>query len=67
VATVVRGDFEWDESKATANVRKHGVTFDEALTVFEDVDLLINVDPQTRRGLLRWASRPRPECSSSSI
>ena len=26
--------FEWDASKARANVTKHGVTFDEASTVY---------------------------------
>jgi uncharacterized DUF497 family protein len=48
VATVVYGDFEWDEAKAAANARKHGITFEEAATVFEDVDLLVNVDPVDR-------------------
>ncbi|MDP9360719.1 MAG: BrnT family toxin [Acidobacteriota bacterium] len=28
--------FEWDNAKARANVAKHGVTFDEARTVFTD-------------------------------
>lgn len=28
--------FEWEPSKAAANERKHGVTFDEATTVFGD-------------------------------
>ena len=28
--------FEWDPNKAAANVRKHGVQFSEALTVFSD-------------------------------
>jgi uncharacterized DUF497 family protein len=28
--------FEWDPSKARINFRKHGVTFDEAVTVFYD-------------------------------
>jgi uncharacterized DUF497 family protein len=28
--------FEWDEEKAKANVSKHGVSFDEAKTVFDD-------------------------------
>jgi uncharacterized DUF497 family protein len=28
--------FEWDGSKATANVKKHRVSFDEAVTVFYD-------------------------------
>jgi uncharacterized protein len=27
-------DFEWDESKATSNLKKHGVSFTEARTVF---------------------------------
>jgi hypothetical protein len=30
VSTVVSGDHEWDESKAEANLAKHGVGFDEA-------------------------------------
>jgi uncharacterized DUF497 family protein len=45
VATVVSGDFEWDDNKADANERKHGVSFVEAATVFEDIDLLVNGDP----------------------
>ncbi len=28
--------FEWDPAKATINIRKHGVSFDEAVTVFKD-------------------------------
>lgn len=28
--------FEWDANKARANLRKHGVTFEEATTVFGD-------------------------------
>jgi uncharacterized DUF497 family protein len=28
--------FEWDPTKATANEAKHGVSFDEAKTVFAD-------------------------------
>ncbi len=28
--------FEWDAGKARENVRKHGVTFEEALTIFYD-------------------------------
>lgn len=34
--TVDYGDFEWDETKAAQNERKHGVTFPEAVTVFSD-------------------------------
>lgn len=28
--------FEWDENKANKNISKHGVSFDEASTVFDD-------------------------------
>jgi len=28
--------FEWDEAKAAENQRKHGVSFEEAVTVFDD-------------------------------
>lgn len=28
--------FEWDSQKAKRNLRKHGITFDEAITVFDD-------------------------------
>lgn len=29
-------EFEWDKAKAVANFKKHGVSFDEASTVFSD-------------------------------
>ena len=28
--------FEWDPEKAASNIRKHGISFDEAVTVFKD-------------------------------
>jgi len=28
--------FEWDETKAEANLQKHGISFEEAVTVFGD-------------------------------
>jgi len=28
--------FQWDPAKAEDNIRKHGVSFDEAVTVFKD-------------------------------
>jgi uncharacterized protein len=36
MANIVFGDFEWDSAKARANVQKHGVTFEEAATAFDD-------------------------------
>ena len=37
--------FEWDESKAASNERKHGVSFTEAMTVFGDPFSLTAFDP----------------------
>ena len=28
--------FEWDPSKAESNIKKHGISFEEAKTVFDD-------------------------------
>lgn len=33
---MTNGLFEWDDEKASANVKRHGVSFEEARTVFED-------------------------------
>jgi len=37
--------FEWDERKSAANMRKHGVSFEEAETVFYDDRALLDEDP----------------------
>ncbi len=37
--------FDWDPDKAKSNVRKHGVTFEEASTVFGDLLALLMNDP----------------------
>ena len=37
--------FEWDPRKAAANAAKHGVTFEEAKTVFYDESALLIDDP----------------------
>jgi uncharacterized DUF497 family protein len=42
--TVVYGDFEWDADKAAANLAKHGVSFEEASTVFGDPCYILRAD-----------------------
>jgi uncharacterized protein len=37
--------FTWDPTKATLNLRKHGVSFEEALAVFRDPLARIHDDP----------------------
>ena len=48
--------FEWDARKAAANLAKHGITFSEAITAFDDPFALVAPDtahstPQEER---RW-------------
>lgn len=38
--------FEWDRAKNTINKRKHGVSFEEAETVFSDEHALLIDDPE---------------------
>jgi uncharacterized DUF497 family protein len=42
--------FEWDESKAKSNLAKHGVSFEEASTVFGDPWSLTIPDPVHSQG-----------------
>ncbi len=37
--------FEWDPRKARSNLAKHGVSFDEASTTFEDILSIAIGDP----------------------
>ena len=37
--------FEWDKNKNRINQDKHGISFEEAKTVFYDVDALVIDDP----------------------
>lgn len=36
--------FEWDENKNQINIDKHGISFEEAMTVFYDPDALVTHD-----------------------
>jgi uncharacterized DUF497 family protein len=42
--------FEWDPGKATLNFKKHGVSFDEARTVFFDERARLIDDPDHSDG-----------------
>ena len=47
--------FEWDPQKAIENDRKHGVTFDEAVTAFGDPLGTVVDDPRHSIGEVRLA------------
>jgi uncharacterized protein len=46
--------FEWDPQKAAGNLRKHGVSFDEAMTVFADWKSITLPDPDHSEGEERF-------------
>jgi uncharacterized protein len=46
--------FEWDPDKARTNERKHGVTFEDAMLVFEDPHALFHQDRTDETGEPRW-------------
>jgi uncharacterized protein (DUF4415 family) len=57
---------EWDPRKAEANAAKHGVSFDEAVTVFLDANVLDGPDLQHSKAemrFLRLAEPPMGACS----
>lgn len=56
--------FEWDERKAKINLDKHGISFDEARTVFNDPMLLTypdeyHSDDEERLISIGYSSRQR--------
>ena len=47
--------FSWDARKALSNLKKHGVSFEEAATVFSDPEALDWEDPEHSE--LEWRCR----------
>jgi len=55
--------FSWDAHKNTSNIKKHGISFDEAKTVFLDDDARLISDPdhsddEERFILLGYSHKP---------
>ena len=48
--------FEWDRGKAAKNFKKHGVSFDEAVTIFYDPLSATFPDPDHSVGEQRFVS-----------
>jgi uncharacterized DUF497 family protein len=46
--------FEWDPRKARRNLRKHGIDFDEATTIFADTLSITIPDPDHSADEERW-------------
>jgi len=46
MASEINLDFDWDEAKAIANLKKHKISFEEAKTVFADPFSITVDDPK---------------------
>lgn len=46
--------FEWDENKNTINKKKHGISFEEAREVFDDIKAILFDDPDHSVGEERF-------------
>lgn len=49
-------EFEWDVAKAARNLAKHGVSFEEATSVFADWGSLTIVDTEHSVGEVRYVT-----------
>ena len=47
-------NFEWDPQKAASNLKEHGVSFEEAITVFGDLLSMNMSDPDHSEGEQRF-------------
>ena len=54
--TTTRFEFDWDPTKAASNLAKHGVSFDEAMTVFLDPLALSRLDDAHGSAEERWVT-----------
>ena len=54
-------DFDWDPAKARTNLRKHGVSFRLATTVFRDPLALTILDDEHSEHEERWVTIGRAE------
>jgi uncharacterized DUF497 family protein len=48
-------EFEWDEGKDATNLKKHGISFEEAKTIFEDI-VFTSIDDRFDYGEIREIS-----------
>lgn len=55
----LRIEFDWDPAKAQSNRAKHGVSFEDAMTVFSDPLALSRLDEDHGGGEERWITLGR--------
>ena len=59
--------FEWDYEKEKKNIKKHGITFEEASTVFSDEFAILFDDPEHSEDEDRFLILGMSECAKICI
>lgn len=54
-------NFEWDPAKAKENLRKHGISFEQATSVFRDPKALALFDEEHSENEDRWVTLGRSD------
>jgi uncharacterized DUF497 family protein len=49
-------DFDWDNNKDQSNITKHGISFEEAIAIFDDPNILTFEDVRFNYGETRFVS-----------
>ena len=55
-STIVGMELEWDTAKAVVNLKKHGISFEDAERVFYDLGRIETYDGRENYGEDRWAT-----------
>ena len=56
IVLLMRYQFEWDSAKAAANIKKHGVSFEQATDIFKDSMALTLYDENNSDEADRWVT-----------
>jgi uncharacterized DUF497 family protein len=49
-------NFDWDNNKNQSNIAKHGISFEEAIAIFDDPNILNYEDTRFNYGEMRFVS-----------
>ena len=49
-------NFDWDNNKNQSNIAKHGISFEEAIAIFDDPNILNYEDTRLNYGETRFVS-----------
>ena len=63
----MRFEFDWDDRKAAANLAKHGISFEQAVTAFDDPEFLDVYDAAHSASEDRWIRIGLSDCGVLAV